>query len=44
MNIFYDHFLPSADSRHAVVSFWQKTVHSTGLWLKGVSLPMKSVV
>ena len=26
-NIFYGHFLPSADSRKAVVSFWRKTVH-----------------
>ena len=28
-NIFYGHSLPSADSRRAVVSFWQKNVHST---------------
>ena len=28
--IFYSHSLPSADSRRAVVSFWQKSVHSTG--------------
>ena len=24
------HSLPSADSRRAVVSFWQKDVHNTG--------------
>ena len=24
------HSLPSADSRRAVVSFWQKNVHNTG--------------
>ena len=29
-NIFYCHSLPSADSRRAVVSFWQKNVHNTG--------------
>ena len=29
-NIFYDHFLPSAESRRAVVRFWQKNVHNTG--------------
>ena len=29
-NIFYDHSLPSADSRRAVVSFWRKNVHNTG--------------
>ena len=28
-NIFYSHSLPSADSRRAVVSFWQKNVHNT---------------
>ena len=28
--IFYGHSLPSADSRRAVVSFWQKNVHNTG--------------
>ena len=32
-NIFYGHFLPSADSRRADVSFWQKNVHNTGYWL-----------
>ena len=26
----YGHSLPSADSRRAVVSFWQKNVHNTG--------------
>ena len=30
MNIFYGHSLPSADSRRAVVSLWQKNVHNTG--------------
>ena len=29
-NIFYDHSLPSTDSRRAVVSFWRKNVHNTG--------------
>ena len=29
-NIFYGHCLPSADSRRADVSFWQKNVHNTG--------------
>ena len=29
-NIFYGHYLPSADSRRAVVSFWRKNVHNTG--------------
>ena len=29
-NIFYGHSLTSADSRRAVVSFWQKNVHNTG--------------
>ena len=33
--------LPFADSRRAVVSFWQKNLHST---LRGLSLPSKSVV
>ena len=27
---FYGHSLPSADSRRAIVSFWQKNVHNTG--------------
>ena len=30
-SIFYNHSLPSADSRRAVVSFWQKNVHK--YWL-----------
>ena len=29
-NIFYGHSLPSADSRRAFVSFWQRNVHNTG--------------
>ena len=29
-NIFYGHSLPSADSRRAIVSFWQNHVHNTG--------------
>ena len=29
-NIFYGHSPPSADSRKAIVSFWQKNVHNTG--------------
>ena len=43
-NIFYGHSLPSADSKRAVVSFWQKNVHNTGQLLRGLSLPSKSVV
>ena len=31
INIFYGHSLPSADSRRAVFSFWQKNVHK--YWL-----------
>ena len=27
---FYGHSLPSADSRRAVVSLWEKNVHKTG--------------
>ena len=30
-NIFCGHFLPSADSRRAIVSFWRKNVHT--YWL-----------
>ena len=30
MKYFLCHSLPSADSRRAVVSFWQKNVHITG--------------
>ena len=30
INIFYSHSLPFADSRRAVVSFWQKNVHDAG--------------
>ena len=30
MKYFLCHSLPSADSRRAVVSFWQKNVHNTG--------------
>ena len=37
-------FFPSADSRTAVVSFWRKNMHSTGLLLRGLSLPSKTVV
>ena len=36
--------LPSADSRRAVVSFWQKNVHNTGKRLRRLSLPSKRVV
>ena len=43
-NIFYGHSLPSADSRRAVVSFWWKNVHNTGLPLGGLSLSSKRVV
>ena len=43
-NIFYGHSLPSADSRRAVVSFWRKNVHNTGLPLRGLSLPSRRVV
>ena len=44
MKYFYDHSLPSADSRRAVVSFWWKNVHNTGYLLRGLSLLSKSVV
>ena len=30
MKCFLQSFLPSADSRRAFVSFWQKNVHNTG--------------
>ena len=40
-NIFNGYSLPSADSRRAVVSFWQKNVHNTGWLLRGLSLPSK---
>ena len=43
MKCFYGHSLPSADSRRAVVSFWQKNVHNTGSLLRGLSLPGKRV-
>ena len=36
--------LPSADSRRAVASFWQKNVHNTGQPLRELSLPSKRVV
>ena len=29
-NMFYGHFLPFADSRRTVDSFWRKHVHNTG--------------
>ena len=32
-NIFYGHSLPSAESRRAVVSFWQRNAHNTQYWL-----------
>ena len=41
---FYGNSTPSADSRRAVVSFWQKNVHNTGEQLTGLSLPSKRVV
>ena len=44
MKYFYSHFLPSADSRGAVVSFWRKNVHNTSYPLRGLSLPSESVV
>ena len=46
MNYFlsHSHSLPSADSRKAVFSFWQKNVHNTGQPLRGLILPSKSVV
>ena len=31
-------------SRRAVVSFWRKNVHNTGLPIRGLSLPSKRVV
>ena len=36
------YFFPSADSRRAVVSYWQKYVHEVRLG--GLSLPRKSMV
>ena len=42
--IFSSHSLTSANSRRAVVSFWQKHVHNTGYPFRGLSLPSKSVV
>ena len=36
--------LPSADSRKAVVCFWQKNVHNTVEAIRGLSLPSISVV
>ena len=42
--IFFCHSLPSAYSRRAVVSFLRKNVHNTGLPLRGLTLPSKSVV
>ena len=44
MKFFYGHSLPSADYRRAVVSFWQKNVHSNGYLLRRLSMPSKSVV
>ena len=41
MKYFYGHFLPSADSRRAVVSFWRQIVHKP---LREQSLLSKSVV
>ena len=35
-NIFYCHSSPSADSRRAVVSFWQKNAHKYWLPLRGL--------
>ena len=39
--IFPSHSLSSADSRRAVVSFFQKNVHNTGKLLIRLSLPRK---
>ena len=44
MKYFLRSFSPIADSRRAVVSFWQKNVHNTGSPLRGLSLPSKHVV
>ena len=44
MKYFLRSFLPSADSRKAVVSFWRKDMHNTSYPLRGLSLPSKSVV
>ena len=38
------YFLPPADSRRAVISFWRKNVHNTGKPLRGPVLLSKSVV
>ena len=40
-NIFYGNFLPSADSRMAVVSFWRNNVHNTGYPLRVLSLRLE---
>ena len=44
MKYFYGHFLPSADLKMAVVSFWRKNLHKTDKPLRGLSLPSKSVI
>ena len=36
--------LPSANSRRAFISFWQKSVHRTGKLLRGLNLPSRSVI
>ena len=41
LEIFSRHFLPSADSRKAVVSFWQRMYTSIGKLLRGLSLRKK---
>ena len=41
MKYFFYGYLPSADSKRAAVSFWQKNVHNTGQLLSGLILPSK---
>ena len=44
MKYFLRHSLPSANSRGAVVSFWQKNVHKYWFTVRGLCLSRKSVV
>ena len=44
MKYFLRHSLPSANSRRAVVRFWRKNTHNTGLPLGGLSQPSKIMV
>ena len=44
MKYFLGSFSAFGDSRRTVVSFFRKNEHNTGLPLKGLSLPSKSIV